>query len=270
MSRFGGRSRVMNKDRIRRTTSAALGPNVMDNGDTRVALRNRQAALVVARTARHIAMCALAVTCGCFPAMTHGARIEDGFIVGLTGAVASGATHVEGDEGGIRLREPVLGPFIGYGSAPSRRDVPRFYVGAAVPVLFLLAQVDAYMQLPPAWTGPLAVGAGGVASFEGATGYALVGGEINPSTAWHVGGGYGRRNSSSTSQSSSPAWVGSAAVEMARGYLRTQIFLQAASGEIPGQCFDNPVTRRSCSRGEHSNAAALGISLGRHQRNRKP
>jgi len=214
--------------------------------------------------------CALAITCGCFPAMTHGARIEDGFIVGLTGALASGETHVEGDEGGIRLREPIIGAFIGYGSAPIRRDLPRFYVGAAVPVFFPLAQIDAYIQLPPAWTGSLAVGAGGVASIEGATGYALVGGEINPSTAWHVGAGYGRRNSSSTSQSSSPAWVGSATVEMARGYLRTQMFLQVASGEIPGQCFNDPVIRRStCTRGEHRSAAALGISLARHQRKRK-
>lgn len=221
--------------------------------------------------ARQLATGILVAACGCFPAITHSARVEDGWIAGLTGGIGSGDTHVEGDEGGIRLRQPIIGPFIGYGHASDRRDVPRFYVGAAVPVFFPLTQVDAYVQLPPAWTGPLALGAGAVASIEGASGYALVGGDIDRTTAWHIGAGYGGRMSSDRFQSSSRAWIGSAAIEKAGGYLRTQIFLQAASGRIPGTCYDDPVSHHStCTRGEHNSAVALGITLGRHQRKKIP
>ena len=227
-------------------------------------------AIGVRALARRLATGILAGVCGCFPAITHGARVEDGLIVGLTGGLGSGDTHVEGDEGGIRLRQPIIGPFVGYGSAPVRRDLPRFYVGAAVPVFFPLAQVDAYLQLPPAWTGPFALGVGAVASTEGVTGYALVGGDLDQTTAWHIGAGYGRRESSSRFQSSSGAWVGSAAIESAHGYLRTQVFLQAAVGNLPGSCFDDPVSQRSmCTRGEHSGAVALGVTLGRHQQKRR-
>jgi hypothetical protein len=209
------------------------------------------------------------MACGCFPAITHGARIEDGWVAGLTGGLALGETHVEGDEGGIRLRQPIIGPFVGYGNAPAQASQPRFYIGAAVPVFFPLAQIDAYAQLPPAWTGSLALGAGAVASSEGVTGYALMGGDLNPASAWHIGAGYGRRTSSSRFQSSSPAWVGSAGIEMASGYLRTQLFVQAAVGNRPGSCFDDPVSHRStCTRGENANAAALGVTVGRHQKKR--
>jgi len=220
--------------------------------------------------ARRLTTGVLTFGCGCFPAITHGARVEDGVIVGVTGGLGSGDTHVEGDEGGIRLRQPIIGPFVGYGSAPARRDLPRFYVGAAVPVFFPLAQVDAYMQLPPAWTGPVAMGVGAVASSEGVTGYALLGGDLNQTSSWHIGAGYGRRQSSSRFQSSSGAWVGSAAIESAHGYLRTQVFLQGAVGNLPGSCFDDPAAHRStCTRGEHTSAVALGVTLGRHQKKRQ-
>ena len=59
---------------------------------------------------------ALLVT-ACFPTITHGPRVEDGFVFGLTAATTSGDTHTEGDEGGFALREGTFGPFIGQGWA---------------------------------------------------------------------------------------------------------------------------------------------------------
>lgn len=124
------------------------------------------------------------------------------------------------------------------------------------------------MQLPPAWTGPLAAGVGGVAYFEGATGYALVGGEFSKAAAWHVGGGYGTRQSSSTFRGRSPAWVGSVAVELKSGFLRTQLFAQYSAGRIPEWCFDDPVSRkRSCTPSDLARTLSLGLSLGRQQHN---
>ena len=216
---------------------------------------------------RALAIPFLASASGCFPAITHGPRIENGFIIGVTGGLASGDTHVEGDEGGIHLRQPVIGPFLGYGIAPSRPDLPGFYLGAAVPVFFPATQIDAFLQLPPAWTGRLSMGAGGVASLDGVTGYTMLGGQFNATAGWHVGAGFGTRQSSSRFQSSSPAWLGSAAIEAASGHLRTQFFLQFADGRIPGSCFNDPLTSREvCSRGERATAMTLGVSLARHQR----
>jgi hypothetical protein len=210
----------------------------------------------------------LALACGCFPAITHGPKIENGFIVGVTGGSVSGNTHAEADEGGIYLRQPVLGAFIGYGHAPTRRELPGFYLGAAVPLFFPAAQVDAFLQAPPGLTGPLSAGVGAIASGDGTAGYTMLGGQLNRTTAWHVGAGYGSRRSSSSFQSSSPAWMGSAAIETATGYLRTQIFLQIANGRTPGYCFDDPAGHSSrCTLGERAHAMTLGISLGRHERN---
>src|SRR5690242_3672768 len=62
----------------------------------------------------------LAFACGCFPAITHGARVEDGWIAGLMAGSTTGAVHTEGDEGGFHLRQAMIGPFVGYGTAPTR------------------------------------------------------------------------------------------------------------------------------------------------------
>jgi hypothetical protein len=206
----------------------------------------------------------IAVATGCFPAITHGPKIEDGFIVGMTGAVPSGPEHVEGDEGGIRLRNPVFGPFVGLGSASTRPQDPGYYVGVAVPWLFPLAQVDAFVQLPPAWTGPLSAGVGMIASIEHIDGYAMLGGPISRQTAWHIGVGYGTRWPDSN-RSSSPAWLGSAAIENAYGRLRTQFFAQVASGRRPESCYNYPGAP-PCTSGPRERAMAIGISIGRHSR----
>jgi hypothetical protein len=154
------------------------------------------------------------------------------------------------------------------GGASARRTQPGYYIGAAVPVFFPFAQVDAYLQLPPVLTGPLATGLGLSAFAEGLHGYGMLGGDFDRLRSWYLAGGYGSRQSSSTFQSTSPAWFGNAGVIMAYGYLRTQLFVQFASGRIPGMCVDDPVTREhTCARGENARALSAGIALGRHQHN---
>jgi hypothetical protein len=210
----------------------------------------------------------LLYVCGCFPALTHGARVEDGWISGVIAGTTSGDTHVESDEGGVHLRQATIGPFVGYGSAPTRPSQPGFYIGAVVPIFFPFAQVDAYLQLPPALTGPVATGVGLTAYAEGVHGYAMFGGDFDRTTSWYLAGGYGSRQSSSSFQSTSPAWFGNAGMIMASGYLRTQLFVQFAGGRIPGTCFDDPATREhTCDLGEHAQAISVGVSLGRQQHN---
>ena len=226
--------------------------------------------LTIARraTSRIVAIFGLAAVSGCFPALTHGARVEDGWIVGVMAGSTSGDTHVEGDEGGIHLRQAMIGPFVGYGTAPARPAVPGYYIGAAVPVFFPGTQVEAYLQLPPVLTPHFAAGLGGTASLEGAHGYAMVGGDFDRTTSWYVAGGYGSRQSSSRFQSTSPAGFANGGIIIASGYLRTQFFAQLATGRIPGSCFTDPVTHADvCNRGEPARAVSFGVSLGRQQPN---
>ena len=83
--------------------------------------------------------CAL-ILGACFPAVTHGPRVEPGFTAGVTGAYTTGDTHVEGDEGGIHLRQGVIGPYAGYGWSAASARSPRLYLGVAVPVKEFLAE----------------------------------------------------------------------------------------------------------------------------------
>jgi hypothetical protein len=201
-----------------------------------------------------------AATAACFPAVTHGPRVEPGLAAGLTGAYTVGPTHVEGDEGGIRLRSGVVGAYGGYGWAPASARAPRLHVAIAVPILFPLAQVDAFVQAPPAWTGPLSAGAGIVASSEGVHAYGQAGRVSARGMGWYLTGGYGRRESWSTVESSSPAWFGAAAVQLAAGHARTHLFVQGADGRIPGRCPFGQGGR--CERGERARALAVGATLG--------
>src|ERR1043166_5905397 len=118
---------------------------------------------------------ALTGTTACFPSIMHGPRVENGATFGITAASTTGDTHTEGDEGGIHLRTGILGAYAGYGWAPATTSRPGFYLGATVPVFFPATQIDAYMQLPPAWTGPLQGGFGVSTDLEGATGYTQLG-----------------------------------------------------------------------------------------------
>ena len=196
----------------------------------------------------------------CFPAVTHGPRVEPGLAAGLTAAYTRGPTHVEGDEGGIRLRSGVVGAYGGYGWTPASARAPRLYLAVAVPILFPHAQVDAFVQAPPAWTGALSTGAGVVASVEGVHVYGQAGRVSDRGMGWYLTGGYGRRESWSTEQSSSPAWFGAAAVQLAAGHARAHLFVQGADGRIPGQC--RVVPGGPCARGERARAVAVGATVG--------
>ena len=208
----------------------------------------------------------LAATAGCFPAITHGPRVEPGFTAGVTGAYTTGDTHVEGDEGGIHLRQGVVGPYAGYGWSSASARSPRLYLGVAVPVLLTFAQVDAFVQAPPAWTGGLSAGAGVVASAVGVHAYGQAGRVSDRGVGWYLTGGYGRRDSWSTAQSSSPAWFGGAAVQLATGHVRTHLFVQGAQGRLPANCSEEPGQPRTCPLGERAGAVAVGASLGWHRR----
>src|SRR5206468_1469490 len=131
-----------------------------------------------------VACLALTGSSACFPTMMHGARVEDGAAVGITAATTSGPAHVEGDEGGIRLRQGMIGLYTGYGWAAATSHQPGFYLGATVPVFFPAAQIDAYMQMPPAWTGSYSAGVGTTADFLGATGYAQFGQQNERGSGW--------------------------------------------------------------------------------------
>ena len=212
-------------------------------------------------------LCTMLVT-ACFPTITHGPRVENGFVFGVTGATTSGDTHTEGDEGGFHLRDGTIGPFVGQGWAPSTPRHPGAYLGLVVPLFFPLAQVDFYVQAPPAWTGPLAAGMGGTGSIEGGSVYGQLGFQPDRGIGWQAMAGYGVRASSSDFQGTSPAWVGNLGLSFASGHFRGLLFVQGANGREPASCFTEPVTQqRRCDPGDRARAVSFGVSLGRHQRN---
>jgi len=220
------------------------------------------------RLRRFAPLGALLVT-ACFPTITHGPRVENGFVFGVTAATTTGDTHVEGDEG-VALRTGTFGPFIGQGWASTDRHKPSAYLGLVVPVFVPYAQADFYVQAPQAWTGggALAAGLGATGSIEGGSVYTQFGFQPERGIGWQAMAGYGVRTSSSTEQSTSPAWVGNVGLSFASGYFRGLVFVQGADGRAPGNCFTEPASQsRHCDIGPHGRAVSVGISLGRHRRN---
>ena len=214
--------------------------------------------------------CAPLIT-ACFPTITHGPRVENGFVFGVTAATTSGDTHTEGDEGGVALREGTFGAFLGQGWASTNPRKPSAYFGLVVPAFVPYAQVDLYVQAPQAWTGPLAAGLGGTGSIEGGSLYSQVGFQPERGIGWQAMAGYGVRTSTATDQSTSPAWVGNLGLSLASGHFRGLLFVQGADGRAPGNCFTDPSTQiRRCETGPHGRAVSIGVSLGRHQRSVGP
>lgn len=203
---------------------------------------------------------------GCFPAITHGPRIEPGASAGLVASVTTGATHTEGDEGGIRLRQGVIGAYGNYGWAAARRK-PGASIGVAVPIFFPLTQIDLFVEAPRGWLPR--EGAAGVGLVVDAMSFSAYGevGQIGAgNNGWFLIGGYGRRQSNSRFESASPAWYGGGAVQIASSWTRTRLFVQFASGRDPGDC---PVDGSSgCSLGRRASAVSTGVSLGWQQRAR--
>jgi hypothetical protein len=220
-------------------------------------------------TLRRLVPLGLPFITACFPTITHGPRVENGFVFGVTAATTSGDTHTEGDEGGFALREGTLGPFIGQGWASTDPHKPSAYLGLVVPLFFPVSQLDLYVQAPQAWTGggQFAAGLGATGSIEGGSLYTQFGFQPERGVGWQAMGGYGIRVSSATDQSTSPAWVGNVGLSFASGHFRGLVFVQGADGRAPGYCLTEPTTQsRQCDTGPHARAVSIGVSLGRHGR----
>ncbi len=216
---------------------------------------------------RRLALSGVLLVTACFPTITHGPRVEHGLAFGVTAATTSGDTHTEGDEG-LALREGTFGAFIGHGWESTNRRKPAVYLGVVVPVFVPYAQADLYVQAPQAWTGPLAAGLGATGSIEGGSLYTQFGFQPERGIGWQAMAGYGVRTSSSSEQSTSPAWVGNIGLSFASGHFRGLLFAQGADGRAPGNCFTNSATQvRQCETGPHGRVVSFGVSLGRHQKN---
>lgn len=215
---------------------------------------------------RRLAPLFMAFLTACFPTITHGPRVENGVVFGVTAATTSGDTHVEGDEG-VALRSGTFGAFIGQGWAAADAHKPSAYLGLVVPVFVPYAQLDLYLQSPRAWTGSLAAGVGATGSIEGGSVYTQFGFQPERGVGWQAMAGYGVRTSSSSSQTTSPAWVGNVGLSYASGHFRGLLFVQGADGRAPGNCFTEPATQsRRCDTGERGRVVSIGLSLGRAQR----
>jgi hypothetical protein len=202
----------------------------------------------------------------CFPAVAHGPRIEPGLAAGLTASVSAGPRHTEGDEGGIRLRQGVIGVYGGQGWAARRPTAPSAYVGVAIPVFFPLTQVDLFVEAPRAWLPAHgAAGLGVVLDVEGFSAYGQAGRITDAGNGWFLTGGYGRRSSWARHETASPAWFGGAAVQLANRWSRTRLFVQGATGRDPGPCSTAPGIA-GCVDGRRTTALAAGVSLGWQQR----
>jgi hypothetical protein len=217
---------------------------------------------------RFAAVVCLAGSAGCFPVVMHGARVEQGASIGLTAATTGGDTHTEGDEGGIYLRTGNIGAYAGYGWESTSATNPGFYLGIAVPVLFPATQVDAYLQAPPAWTGPVQAGIGAAVNYESAHAYAMLGRQNDLGTGWSLHAGYGDRGAASSFLGRSPAFVagGAGHFTFAR-HGRLQVYVQGALGRDPEDCLSDPPgsTIRLCTPGRPSRALAAGVALGWHK-----
>jgi len=199
-------------------------------------------------------------TGACFPAVTHGPRVESGLTAGATlGGTTGNPSYTVGDAGGNRLRNAVKGAYLGYGRATSTPGSLGAFAAFSVPAM----QLDTYLQLPPAWTGAFVGGFGVVADPNSVMPYLQVGRVSAEAEGWWTSLGYGRYAPDDLSLCPSRAWMGTAAIQQAHGPFRMQVYLQGATGRIPGYRRPDPP---SCARGDTGQALALGVSLGWQQR----
>jgi hypothetical protein len=195
-------------------------------------------------------------TGACFPAVTHGPRVESGLTAGATlGGTAGSPRYTVGDAGGIRLRNAVKGAYLGYGRAASTPRSLGAFAAVSVPAM----QLDTYLQLPASRTGAFVGGFGVVAGPNSVMPYLQAGQVTAEGHGWWTSLGYGRYAPDDLSLCPSRAWTGTAAIQQAHGPFRTQFYLQGATGRIPGPRRPDPP---SCAPGETGQALALGVSLG--------
>lgn len=205
----------------------------------------------------------------CFPPVIRGPQIEDGFSAGATiGGTAGQVTYPVGDWGGNRLRNAVKGVFLGYGRSPDEQTSFGGYGAVVIPSM----QLDAYAQLPPGWTGKFAGGVGVVLDPRSQTPYVQFGRTSTAGNGWWVGLGHGwYRPGRHGYETTSTAGLGTAAVQLTHGGLRTQLWVQGASGRVPGYCSTpSGQEERECVRGERGRAVSVGLTVGWQQRSEEP
>lgn len=199
----------------------------------------------------------------CFPAITHGPRIDPGLTLGATVSTTGGPTYTEGDDGGIHLRQGQIGLHAGYGWEPATPSRPGFFAGVAIPVFFPAAQVDLFVQAPPAWSGRFAAGVGVNADAEREDLHVQFGRISDAGNGWFLMQGIDRRRPG-TFYSTSTVSVTGAALQFTSRAARTYVFAQYATGRTPGVCVSEPECR-----GDPSKALALGVTIA-YVRSRSP
>lgn len=195
---------------------------------------------------------------GCLPPVIHGPRVDDGLAIGGSLSTTTGPTYTEGDFGGVHLRQGHIGLHASYGWASASPSRPGFFAGIAVPVLYSLATVDVFMQLPPKWTRTLSAGVGAGGGFEDRQVYAQLGRVSDAGRGWFITQGVGQRPRSG-SRGSSTVSVSGAALQFTRRSLRTYVHLQYAYGREPGSCVFGDAL--PCTRGPRSHSVSLGTTL---------
>lgn len=90
--------------------------------------------------------------------VAHGPAVHPGFSAGVTAALGSGPTYENGDDPGP-FYIGALAVNAAYGWRPKSDALPALRVGVTGPREGGAA-IDAYLQLPPAWLGPLSAGVG--------------------------------------------------------------------------------------------------------------
>ena len=212
------------------------------------------------RAWRRVCGVAIAVLiAGCFPPVIHGPRVDDGLSVGGSVAITRGPTYTEGDFGGIRLRHGQVGLHAGHGWAAKAPNRPGFFAGVVVPVYFPLAQLNLFMQLPPAWTRAVAAGLGVAGGSENISGYAQVGRVSDGGRGWFLTQGVSQR-ARYRARGSSTASLSGAALQFTRRSLRTYVHLQYAFGDQPGSCpYEGNLL--PCIPGPRSHAVSLGTTV---------
>ena len=196
----------------------------------------------------------------CFPAVTHGPRVDSGLSAGATlGGTVGSPSYTVGDAGGNRLRNAVKAVYLGYGRAPSTPGGFGAFAAVSVPAM----QVDTYLQLPPAWTGAFVGGLGVAADPQAVMPYVQFGKVSTEGMGWWTSLGHGRYTPDGRSLCPSRAWMGTAAIQGTSGPFRSQFYLQGAVGHVPGYRQREPAR---CDRGEAGHALALGASVGWQQR----
>lgn len=213
----------------------------------------------IPRYARATIAAGLAISVGaCFPAVTHGPRIDNGPALGISGSLTGGPTYTEGDDGGVRVRTGMIGAHVSHGWAPKTPKHPGLFAGLTVPVLYPMTQGELFMQLPPAWTKRFSAGAGVIASYEIVD---VVGqfGEIDDTgNGWFVTQGVGRRRISQF-YSNSIVSLSGVAYQFTRGNGRGYLYAQYAVGRKNQYCYFAP--SKTCPAGERKHALAVGLSV---------